>query len=50
MNAIYLSIPIAFLIAGIGLITLIYLIKSGQFEDVEMSKHRIFFEDEENGD
>jgi cbb3-type cytochrome oxidase maturation protein len=46
MNALYITIPIATIIASFGLIVFLVNLKKGQFEDLESAKHRIFFEDD----
>lgn len=47
MNALYVTIPLAMLIAGIALVVFLYALKSGQFEDIEAPKYRMLFDDEE---
>ncbi|GIW21147.1 MAG: hypothetical protein KatS3mg068_0154 [Candidatus Sericytochromatia bacterium] len=45
MNAIFFMLPIMLLI-GLSLLALfIWALKSGQFEDLEAQKYRIFFDD-----
>ncbi|HMV44859.1 MAG TPA: cbb3-type cytochrome oxidase assembly protein CcoS [Leptospiraceae bacterium] len=46
MEALLITIAIAFIIAFIGLIVFLISIKNGQFEDIEAPKYRILFEDE----
>jgi cbb3-type cytochrome oxidase maturation protein len=46
MEALYITIGIAFMIAFIGLIVFLISIKNGQFEDIEAPKYRILFDDE----
>ncbi|XDD48844.1 cbb3-type cytochrome oxidase assembly protein CcoS [Leptospira sp. WS92.C1] len=47
MNALYLTIPLAMLIALGALVVFFYSLKSGQFEDIEGPKYRMLFDDEE---
>ncbi len=46
MEALFLTIAIAFILALTGLVIFLVSIKNGQFEDIEASKYRIFFDDE----
>ncbi|GBF51878.1 cytochrome oxidase maturation protein [Leptospira ryugenii] len=46
MEALYLTIPIATVIAFFFLWLFVTAIKKGQFEDIEAPKYRIFFEDD----
>lgn len=46
MLALYMTIPLAMILAGLGLYVFVKAMKDGQFEDVEAPKYRIFFEDE----
>jgi len=47
MEMLFIMIPAAVFLGVIGLVFLIWSVKSGQFDDVEGPKYRIFFEDEE---
>ncbi|VAV83387.1 Type cbb3 cytochrome oxidase biogenesis protein CcoS, involved in heme b insertion [hydrothermal vent metagenome] len=47
MEMLYIMIPAAILLGLGGLAALIWSIKSGQFEDMEGPKYRIFFEDDD---
>ncbi|RHX89651.1 cbb3-type cytochrome oxidase assembly protein CcoS [Leptospira stimsonii] len=47
MNALYLTIPLAMLIALGALIVFFWSLKSGQYEDIEGPKYRMLFDDEE---
>ena len=49
MEMLFIMIPAAVFLGILGLVFLIWSIKTGQFEDVEGPKHRIFFDDDENG-
>lgn len=49
MEMLFLMIPAAVFLGILGLVFLIWSIKTGQFEDVEGPKYRIFFDDDENG-
>ncbi len=46
MEALYLTIPVAMAIALFFLAVFLKAYKSGQFDDIESAKYRIFFEDE----
>ncbi|MBI5454002.1 MAG: cbb3-type cytochrome oxidase assembly protein CcoS [Deltaproteobacteria bacterium] len=46
MEMLYIMIPAVIFLGVVGLIFLIWSVKSGQFEDLEGPKHRIFFDDE----
>lgn len=46
MLALYLTIPLAMLLAGFALYVFVRSMKDGQFEDIEAPKYRIFFEEE----
>ncbi|EMF81465.1 cytochrome oxidase maturation protein, cbb3-type [Leptospira weilii serovar Topaz str. LT2116] len=48
MNALYLTIPMAMLIALGALIAFLWSLKSGQYEDIEGPKYRMLFDDEES--
>lgn len=49
MEMLFIMIPAAVFLGILGLVFLIWSIKTGQFEDVEGPKYRIFFDDDENG-
>lgn len=44
---LYIMIPAAIFLGIIGLVSLVWSVKTGQFEDVEGPKYRIFFDDGE---
>ena len=46
MEALYITIGIAFILAFIGLIVFLVSFKNGQFEDIEAPKYRILFDEE----
>ena len=46
MLALYMTIPMAMILAGLALYVFIKAYKSGQFDDIEAPKYRIFFEEE----
>lgn len=46
MEMLYVMIPAAIFLGIVGMIFLIWSIKTGQFDDVEGPKYRIFFEDD----
>lgn len=47
MEMIFIMLPAAVLLGAVGVGFLVWAVKSGQFEDLEGEKHRIFFEDED---
>ncbi len=47
MNIIYLLIPIALMLVGLGIAAFLWAVKSGQFEDLEGPAHRILFDDDD---
>lgn len=46
MEMLYIMIPAAIFLGIVGLVFFIWSVKSGQFDDVEGPKYRIFFDDE----
>ena len=46
MEALFLTIAIAFIIALSGLVIFLVSVKNGQFDDIEVPKYRILFDDE----
>jgi len=49
MNALYMTIPLALLIAFAALVFFIYTLRSGQYEDMEGPKYRMLFDEDEEG-
>lgn len=47
MTALFLLIPIALLLGGIGLAAFIWTIKASQYEDLDGAAERILFDDDE---
>lgn len=47
MNALYLTIPMAMIIAFAAFIVFIIAFKKGQFEDMEGPKYRMLFDEED---
>ncbi|AOP34293.1 cytochrome C oxidase Cbb3 [Leptospira tipperaryensis] len=47
MNALYLTIPLAMLIALGALVVFFWSLKSGQYEDIEGPKYRMLFDDDD---
>ena len=45
MNALFLLLPLALLIAGIMLALFIWAVRSGQFDDLETPAMRVLFDD-----
>lgn len=48
MDAIYILLPVALFLGLIGLVLMIWAVRSGQFEDMEGPRHRILFEDDQD--
>ncbi|EMO55915.1 cbb3-type cytochrome oxidase assembly protein CcoS [Leptospira noguchii] len=48
MNALYLTIPLAMLIALGALATFLWSLKSGQYDDIEGPKYRMLFDEDES--
>lgn len=48
MEMLFLMIPAVIFLGVVGLVVLIWSVKTGQFEDMEGPKYRIFFDDDEN--
>lgn len=46
MNAIFVLLPLALLIAGIALAFFIWAVRSGQYDDLETPALRILFDDD----
>ena len=47
MSALYIALPIALLLALVGVIAFIWSVRSGQMDDLETPALRIFGEDDE---
>ncbi len=47
MEMLYIMIPAAVYLGVVALVFLIWSIKTGQFEDMEGPKYRIFFDDDD---
>ncbi len=47
MSAIYIALPIALLLALVGVMAFIWSVRSGQMDDLETPALRIFGEDDE---
>lgn len=46
MNVLYFLVPLALILAGIGVGAFIWSVRSGQFEDVETPGLRVLFDEE----
>jgi cbb3-type cytochrome oxidase maturation protein len=46
MTALYITIPLAMILAAFALIVFLISMKNGQYEDIEAAKYRILFDDE----
>ena len=47
MNIIYLLIPIAMILAGIGIWAFFWNVNHGQYDDLESPAHSILYDDDE---
>lgn len=50
MEMLFIMIPAAILLGIVALACLVWSIRTGQFEDMEGPKYRIFFDDGDNKD
>ena len=50
MDAIYLLIPIAILLAALAIAIFFWAVRSGQFDDLEGPAHKILMEDKGRSD
>lgn len=48
MDVLYYLVPLAILLGLLGLVELIWALKSGQFDDLEGPAHRILFDDDQD--
>lgn len=48
MNALYIVLPLALLIASIAVLAFAWVVRSGQLDDVDTPPRRILFDDEEH--
>ena len=46
MNVLYLLVPVAILLAGLGVLAFRWAVRSGQFDDVETPAIRMLLDDE----
>jgi len=46
MNVLYFLVPLALLLAGVGVAAFIWSVRTGQFEDVQTPGMRVLLEDE----
>jgi cbb3-type cytochrome oxidase maturation protein len=46
MSALYITIPLAMIIAIFALVIFLISMKNGQYDDIEGPKYRILFDDE----
>lgn len=47
MEALFIMLPAAIFLGGLGVVFFIWSVRSGQFEDMEGPKYRILFDDDE---
>lgn len=46
MNVLYVLVPLALILAAVGVVAFVWSVRSGQFEDVETPGLRVLFEEE----
>ena len=46
MSAVYIALPVALLLAVVGVIAFIWAAKSGQMDDLETPGQRVLFDDD----
>ncbi|MDA0685130.1 MAG: cbb3-type cytochrome oxidase assembly protein CcoS [Bacteroidetes bacterium] len=46
MNVLYVLVPLALLLAAVGVTAFVWSVRSGQFEDVETPGLRVLFDEE----
>jgi cbb3-type cytochrome oxidase maturation protein len=46
MTALYITIPLAMILAVFALIIFLISMKNGQYDDIEAAKYRILFDEE----
>lgn len=47
MTVLYLLIPLAMILAAASVVTFVWAVKTGQFDDLETPAVRVLFEDDE---
>ncbi len=47
MSALFFTIPLAMVIALVGLVIFLVAMRKGQFDDIEAPKYRMFFDEED---
>jgi cbb3-type cytochrome oxidase maturation protein len=45
MSILYVSVPVALLMAGAAVAAFLWSVRSGQFDDLESARYRILFDD-----
>ena len=48
MSVLYLLIPISLVMAALGVFTCFWAIRSGQFDNLEKDRWRVFFDQSDN--
>lgn len=48
MDVLYLLIPLAMLLAAAAVLTFVWAVRSGQFDDLDTPAIRVLFDDEES--
>ncbi len=46
MDIVYYLLPVALLLGGFFLVTFLFAVKSGQFDDLDTPAHRMLIDDE----
>ena len=49
MNVLYFLVPLAVLLATVGVVAFMWAVRNGQFDDVETPAIRMLLDDEEEG-
>ncbi|MBY0586963.1 cbb3-type cytochrome oxidase assembly protein CcoS [bacterium] len=45
MSVLYVSIPVALLMAAAAVVAFLWSVRAGQFEDLESARYRVLFDD-----
>jgi cbb3-type cytochrome oxidase maturation protein len=48
MNVIYFLIPLAMVLLAFGIAAFLWVVKTGQFDDLDREAYRILFDEDEN--
>lgn len=50
MNVLYFLVPLALILAGVGVAAFVWSVRTGQFDDVDTPGMRLLLEDELEGE